>query len=163
MKNLSRKEWIAASVAVLFVAYMFFGAEIMSLFNSSNLNSQQANIMNVSNEGLTGGVTSQDLIIGTGAEVETGSEVGVNYVLRLADGTVIQDSKAVGGQAFKFIAGAGQLIPGWEMGILGMRAGGKRIITIPPELGYGSQQVGPIPANSTLIFEIEVVSVEAGN
>ena len=159
MKKLSKKEWIAAGISIAFIAYMFFGNTITDTFNTLNntgaQNNQTASVNNSS--GLS--VQAQDLVIGTGPAVEKGMQVGVNYVLKLADGSVIQDSKLVnGGKPFNFIAGAGQLIPGWEMGILGMKVGGKRMIVIPPELGYGSQQVGPIPPNSTLVFELEVIS-----
>lgn len=173
MKNLSIKEWVGVGAGVAFVAYMFFGNVIYGVFTGQTADSGEAinQTANVNNSNTmtqpqtepsnAGGVKTEDLVVGTGAEVKNGSQVGVNYVLKLADGTLIQDSKQVAvGQAFEFTAGAGQLIPGWEAGILGMKVGGKRIITIPPSLGYGSQQAGPIPPNSTLVFEIEVVSVK---
>jgi FKBP-type peptidyl-prolyl cis-trans isomerase len=163
MKKLSLKEWIGASVAVVFVAYMFFGGAIMSAFRGSALsadtntgavnNSIENNNMN--------DVKTQDVTVGTGAPVERGMLISVHYALRLADGTLVQDSKQVNnGQPFQYIAGAGQLIQGWERGVEGMKVGGKRVITIPPELGYGANAAGPIPANSTLVFEIEVVDVK---
>ena len=128
MKKLSRNEWIGASVGVLFVAYMFFGGEASSFLNYfKNDPSQEANVINTNQNK----VAVQDLAVGNGKVIESGMQVAVNYVLKLADGTIIQDSKQVGdGQSFKFIAGAGQLIPGWEQGILGMKVGGKRVITI---------------------------------
>ena len=58
--------------------------------------------------------------------------------------------------------GAGQVIPGWEQGIAGMQVGGKRLLLIPPNLAYGSQDYGPIPGNSTLMFEIDVISITPG-
>lgn len=159
MRKLSKNEWLATALALVFVAYMFFGGNIMSLFNSFKGEDQSAMASKNIVTGPNGsGVQVEDLVVGSGTTVETGMEVSVNYVLKLGDGTVIQDSKQMGGAAFTFIAGAGQLIPGWEMGILGMKVGSKRMIVIPPELGYGSQQVGPIPPDSTLIFEIEVIS-----
>ena len=107
------------------------------------------------------GVKKEDIVVGGGQEITLGQTVAAHYVLKLSDGTVIQNSKLVNNnQPFSFVYGAGQLIPGWELGIAGMRVGGKRVITIPPSLGYGPQAVGPIPANSTLIFEIEVVSAQ---
>lgn len=164
MRKLSKIEWVAAGLAVVFVAYMFFGGDIISMLDSSPTNNNQQAMANSS---VTGGddnspVKTEDLVVGTGPAIQNGMEVAVNYVLKLSDGTVIQDSKQMG-QPFTFITGAGQLIKGWEMGILGMKVGSKRVIVIPPELGYGSQQVGPIPPNSTLVFEIEVVSAKFPN
>ena len=105
-----------------------------------------------------GTLVSQDLVVGTGATAATGDTVTVNYVGTLANGTKF-DSSYDRGQPFTFRLGAGQVIAGWDQGVVGMRVGGKRRLTIPPSLGYGSQANGPIPANSTLIFEIELLSI----
>lgn len=157
MKKLSKNEWIAVVVAIAFIAYMFFGDTIVGAFRDSTNN--QNGDMNFDPNGSM--VQTQDVALGAGAEVRAGAQVGVNYILTLPDGTIIQDSTQVsGGKPFVFVAGEGQLIKGWEMGIIGMRAGGKRRIIIPPSLGYGDQAVGSIPANSTLVFDIEVVSVD---
>ena len=98
--------------------------------------------------------------MGSGAEAKVGDTVSVNYILTLADGTVIQNSKDFG-SAFAFTLGAGEVIPGWEQGFDGMKVGGIRTIIIPPDLAYGSDQVGPIPPNSTLVFTIELLDVES--
>ncbi len=105
-----------------------------------------------------GTLASQDLVVGTGATAATGDTVTVNYVGTLANGTKF-DSSYDRGQPFTFRLGAGQVIAGWDQGVVGMRVGGKRRLTIPPSLGYGGQANGPIPANSTLIFEIELLSI----
>jgi len=105
-----------------------------------------------------GTLVSQDLVVGTGATAATGDSVTVNYVGTLANGTKF-DSSYDRNQPFTFRLGAGQVIAGWDQGVVGMRVGGKRRLTIPPSLGYGSQANGPIPANSTLIFEIELLSI----
>jgi len=105
-----------------------------------------------------GTLVSQDLVVGTGATAATGDTVTVNYVGTLANGTKF-DSSYDRGQPFTFRLGAGQVIAGWDQGVVGMRVGGKRRLTIPPSLGYGGQANGPIPANSTLIFEIELLSI----
>jgi FKBP-type peptidyl-prolyl cis-trans isomerase len=105
----------------------------------------------------------QDEVVGTGAEAVTGKSVTVNYTGTLTDGTVFDsnvDSKFNHIQPFAFNLGAGEVIPGWDQGVVGMKVGGKRKLTIPPSLGYGSQSVGSIPPNSTLIFEIELLKVE---
>lgn len=101
----------------------------------------------------------EDLKVGTGAEAKTGSTVTVNYTGTLTDGTKF-DSSYDRNQPFDFTLGQGQVIQGWEQGIVGMKVGGKRKLTIPPSLGYGDQATGPIPANSTLIFEVELLAVK---
>jgi FKBP-type peptidyl-prolyl cis-trans isomerases 1 len=105
-------------------------------------------------------LTATDTVVGTGAEATTGSTVTVNYVGMLPDGTVF-DASANHGQAFSFPLGAGQVIKGWDQGVVGMKVGGKRRLIIPPAMAYGNQAVGGvIPANATLIFDIELVDVK---
>ncbi|HKB88470.1 MAG TPA: FKBP-type peptidyl-prolyl cis-trans isomerase [Patescibacteria group bacterium] len=101
----------------------------------------------------------QDEVVGTGAEAVAGKNITVNYVGTLLDGTKF-DSSYDRNQPFSFDLGAGQVIQGWDQGFNGMKVGGKRKLTIPPSLGYGSMDQGPIPANSTLIFEVELLSVK---
>ena len=101
-----------------------------------------------------------DIVVGTGAEATPGSTVSVNYVGALPDGTVF-DASANHGGAFTFPLGAGQVIRGWDEGVVGMKVGGKRRLVIPPHMAYGNQAVGGvIPANATLLFEVELVSVQ---
>lgn len=97
--------------------------------------------------------------IGTGTEAKTDNTVSVNYLGTLANGQKF-DSSYDRNQPFEFKIGGGEVIKGWDQGVLGMKVGGKRKLTIPPSLGYGSQANGPIPANSTLIFEIELLDVK---
>jgi FKBP-type peptidyl-prolyl cis-trans isomerase len=99
-----------------------------------------------------------DINVGTGATAAAGDTLTVNYVGTLQNGQKF-DSSYDRGTPFTFQLGAGAVIAGWDQGIPGMRVGGKRRLTIPPSLGYGNQAVGPIPANSTLIFEVELVSI----
>jgi FKBP-type peptidyl-prolyl cis-trans isomerase len=106
-----------------------------------------------------------DLRVGTGAEATTGRTATVHYTLWLYDagraenkGTQIESS--VGGQPFPFIVGARQVIAGWDQGVPGMRVGGLRRLVLPPNLAYGSQVNGRIPANSTLVFDIELLAVQ---
>jgi len=103
-------------------------------------------------------VIINDLVAGSGDEASSGKLLKVHYILSLQDGTVLQNSKDFG-QPFQFTLGNGEVIPGWEIGLQGMKVGGTRTIIIPPELAYGAQQAGPIPANSTLIFTVELVDV----
>jgi FKBP-type peptidyl-prolyl cis-trans isomerase len=111
-------------------------------------------------------VAGQDVTVGTGKEAKPGSIVSVLYVGRLQDGTVFDSSEANGNQPLTFPLGAEGLIPGFQIGINGMKEGGERRIAIPPEFAYGSQDVKDasgkviIPANSTIIFDIRLVKVE---
>ena len=100
-----------------------------------------------------------DETVGTGAEAVAGKSVTVNYTGTLTNGTKF-DSSYDRNQPFTFQLGSGQVIKGWDEGVVGMKVGGKRKLTIPPSLGYGSQATGSIPPNSTLIFEIQLVSVQ---
>lgn len=102
----------------------------------------------------------EDLKVGDGAEAKAGDSVTVNYVGTLTDGTKF-DSSYDRNQPFTFRLGAGEVIQGWDQGVEGMKVGGKRKLTIPSELGYGERGAGAdIPPNATLIFEVELLSVD---
>jgi peptidylprolyl isomerase len=105
------------------------------------------------------GLQMQDEIVGTGQEVKSGDTVTVNYLGTLTNGTKF-DSSYDRNQPFTTQIGVGQVIKGWDEGIVGMKVGGKRKLIIPPSLGYGAQTAGSIPPNSTLVFEVELVSVK---
>ena len=109
---------------------------------------------------MNNGLVIEDIRIGDGQEVEKFNIVTVNYTGLLEDGTKFDSSLNPGRTPFRFTVGAGQVIKGWDEGLIGMKVGGKRKLTIPPELGYGSRDNGPIPANSTLIFEIDLLGIE---
>lgn len=101
----------------------------------------------------------QDLEVGQGAEALPGQNVSVHYTGRLTDGSKF-DSSLDRGRPFSFELGAGQVIRGWDQGVAGMKVGGKRRLTIPPDLGYGANGYPPvIPPNATLVFEVELLSV----
>ena len=100
-----------------------------------------------------------DSVVGKGAEAVNGKSVTVHYTGKLTDGTKF-DSSVDRKEPFSFTLGAGQVIKGWEQGIVGMKVGGKRKLTIPPALAYGSNAVGAIPANSTLVFDVELLEVK---
>jgi FKBP-type peptidyl-prolyl cis-trans isomerase len=103
---------------------------------------------------------TEDLTVGTGAEAQTGKTVAMHYVGYLADGTKF-DSSCDRGQPFGVPLGAGQVIRGWDEGIVGMKVGGKRRLLIPSSLGYGAQGAGGvIPPNATLVFDVELVAVQ---
>lgn len=104
-------------------------------------------------------LSSEDLEVGTGAEAKTGDSVKVHYTGTLTDGTKF-DSSLDRGTPFEFTLGAGDVIKGWDQGVVGMKVGGKRQLTIPPDLAYGERGAGGIiPPNATLIFEIELLEV----
>ncbi|HTS18178.1 MAG TPA: FKBP-type peptidyl-prolyl cis-trans isomerase [Verrucomicrobiae bacterium] len=101
----------------------------------------------------------EDTKVGTGDEAVTGKNVTVHYTGWLTDGTKFDSSKDHG-QPFTFQLGAGQVIKGWDQGVVGMKVGGVRRLTIPPSLGYGENGAGGvIPPNATLVFEVELLGV----
>lgn len=101
-------------------------------------------------------VLYRDLTVGTGAEAASGSTIRVHYTGWLPSGTQFETS--VGGNPYQFVLGTGAVIPGWDQGIVGMRVGGKRRLLIGSAAGYGRTGSGPIPPNTTMIFDVEVVS-----
>ena len=106
------------------------------------------------------GLVIEILNEGEGVSAEKYSIVTVHYTGRLQDGSVFDSSLNPGRDPFRFTVGAKQVIEGWDQGLMGMRVGEKRKLTIPPELGYGNRDMGVIPSNSTLIFEVELLEVE---
>ena len=101
----------------------------------------------------------EELKIGTGAEAKAGKSVSVHYTGTLTNGSKF-DSSRDRNEPFDFQLGAGRVIKGWDQGVAGMKVGGRRKLTIPPELGYGAGGYPPvIPPNSTLIFDIELLEV----
>ena len=105
------------------------------------------------------GLEFWDLKAGSGAEAVPGKRVKVHYTGWLANGTKF-DSSRDRYEPFSFVLGEGRVIKGWDEGIAGMKAGGRRQLRIPPELGYGARGTGPIPPNSTLIFDVELMDVK---
>lgn len=97
---------------------------------------------------------------GRGTGVENGDTVVMTYVGKFENGTVFDASKNHGDGTFSFALGAGQVIKGWDQGVLGMKVGESRTLTIPADLGYGPNDYGPIPGNSTLIFDITLLGVK---
>ena len=109
------------------------------------------------------GLQFEDTIDGTGEEAVSGQHVSVHYTGWLYSNGVKGakfDSSKDRGDAFKFYLGAGQVIKGWDEGVVGMRVGGTRVLVIPPELGYGTRGAGGvIPPNATLMFEVELLDI----
>jgi FKBP-type peptidyl-prolyl cis-trans isomerase FkpA len=111
--------------------------------------------------------SSVDLKVGTGATAATGQHVFVNYTGWLYDaskpdnkGTQFDSSLTPGRGPFDFVLGAGQVIKGWDQGVVGMKVGGSRRLIIPPDLGYGPSGSGPIPPNATLVFDIDLLNIQ---
>jgi len=108
---------------------------------------------------LEGGVTYETIKAGTGEEFRSGRVGVINYEGKLDNGTVFDTTKTRGGPA-EFVFGSGRLIAGWEMAVPGMRVGEVRKIVVPPEMGYKDKDMGDIPPNSTLTFEVELVGIK---
>jgi FKBP-type peptidyl-prolyl cis-trans isomerase len=112
-------------------------------------------------EEMGNGLIIEDLVVGEGAEAQDYNKVVVNYTGSLEDGSVFDSSLNPGRGPFTFTLGVGSVIKGWDLGVKGMKVGGKRKLTIPPELGYGDQGAGGlIPPGATLIFEVDLLEVE---
>ncbi len=146
---MTRNKWIAVSVGIILVAFFMYGNTFINLFNPQNNQPKMEQ---------TTGVTKEDVIVGQGAEAQAGDMITVHYVGTLTSGQVF-DSSRDRNQPFNFTLGAGQVIKGWDEGVAGMKVGGKRRLVISPDYGYGASAVGPIPPNSTLIFEVELLDV----
>lgn len=152
MKKLNKKEAIAVFVSLAFLVYLLYGGTIVNSFrNNTNTMSNNTNSAT--------GVEVQDPVVGTGTPATRGDTVVVHYVGTLTDGKVF-DSSVERGVPFTFVLGAGSVIRGWDEGLVGMRVGGKRRLVIAPDYAYGDRAIGTIPANSTLVFDVELLNVQ---
>lgn len=156
--NSHKKELLAVFVGIAVVTPFFlFTNAFGTLFTGSgNEAASEQSIFNIDLESQT--FVAEDIIVGDGTEARNGNLVTVHYIGVLSDGTPFDSSRSRD-KPFQFILGGGQVIQGWDRGILGMKVGGKRILVIPPDLAYGSSAAGAIPPNSTLIFEVELLDV----
>lgn len=175
MRKLKFIEWVAVTAALVVVSIFVFPSWFGGIFFPANASPQGQNqntaavnatstavvtpTTNMQNISTIPGLSAYDVTVGTGTPATSGSQLTVNYVGTLSDGTVF-DSSDSHGQPFTFTLGTGQVIKGWDEGLVGMKVGGKRELVISPDLGYGNNQVGPIPPGSTLMFEVELVSVK---
>ncbi len=168
---------IFLSIAVMAVAlsYFRFGGESLTITPEANTHTASVAVVPtegdqtvalattlVENATLDGELTSliiDDIQPGTGALVKEGDVVSVHYIGRLQNGQEF-DNSYNRGTPFTFTVGNGQVIPGWDKGLVGMQVGGQRILVIPSDLAYGDQGFGPIPARATLIFAIELVEIK---
>ena len=107
------------------------------------------------------GLIIEDIELGHGSEANEYKKITVNYTGKLEDGSIFDSSLKKGRSPFTFTLGVGSVIKGWDLGVKGMKVGGKRKLTIPPELGYGNQGAGSIiPPGAKLVFEIDLLGVE---
>jgi FKBP-type peptidyl-prolyl cis-trans isomerase len=171
---------IAVALALVVIAVFFifpglspFGSPTAPAVATSTAqvsNDQTTNPMQMSSTSMPQGNVTQlqvtDETVGTGATAAAGDSVTVNYVGMLTDGTVFDASANHGSTGFTFTLGAGQVIPGWDQGVAGMKEGGKRELVIPASLAYGASGITDpstgkviIPPNATLVFEVELVKV----
>ena len=150
MKNLETREWIAVIISVFVLGFFFvFGRELISILTGkSTANTEQTSTLQM-----------KDVIVGTGSEAVSGKRLTVHYTGMFTDGKVF-DSSLERNEPFPFTLGAGQVIKGWDVGLVGMKVGGRRILIIPSDYGYGSNDYGPIPGGSTLVFEVELLKAE---
>lgn len=163
MKKLNRNEAIAVFAGIAVLTYLFFSSQLMNLFQMENNNTASVGASgengSVSDKSLATGFKVQDIVAGQGALAEPGDLVTAHYVGQLTSGKVF-DSSRDRNTPIQFVLGSGQVIRGWDEGIMGMRVGGKRVLTIAPDYAYGDNDLGTIPANSTLVFEVELLDVK---
>ena len=174
-KNMQIVVILIVVVIAIFVVLGFFGigglnfgaltggqAQSQQASTQTGQAAAQALLAQVQQSGSVSTLQAVDVTVGTGDAVAAGDTVYVNYVGALPNGTVFDASQSHGG-AQPFQIGVGKVIPGWDEGILGMKVGGERLLAIPSNLAYGAAGQGPIPPNSTLIFDVQVVKrVPAG-
>lgn len=142
------KKWMLAAVLGLAMMVPVALAEDSSLFDPITYKQSMD------------GLLSKDEVIGVGEPAKSGNTVSVHYIGVLFPSMQKFDSSRDRNEPFSFKLGARQVIPGWEKGVLGMQAGGKRLLIIPPNLAYGKGGAGnAIPPNATLLFEVEVLSI----
>ncbi len=159
---------VVVSLVVILIVLGVFAIALKSIKIDNNKVSQTAsptasaeNTMNPTQTSTpSAGLKIEDEKVGTGDEAVAGKKVTVNYLGTLTDGKKF-DSSYDRNEPFTFNLGAGEVIKGWDEGVAGMKVGGKRKLTISPELGYGAAGAPPvIPSNATLVFEVELLKVE---
>lgn len=167
MQRMSTKNiiiWIVVLLVVVIGGYFAY----TSMSTPAPIGGEQQ--LNADGTPATDQVQAQEVSIGTGELAEPGDTVAILYVGQLEDGTVFDSSAAHDNQPLVFVLGADGIIPGFQIGVNGMRVGGERLLAIPPALGYGDQDVHQnpedptspviVPANSTLVFDVKLVQVQ---
>lgn len=156
MKKMSVNQWLAVGAGVGLLGFLFYGQGVLSMigFGGSTEDSGGPDLP-------VSGVETRDIVEGTGAEAKSGDRLTVHYVGILPDGRVF-DSSLDRNTPFVFTLGTGEVIRGWDEGLRGMKVGGRRQLFIAPDFGYGANAAGTIPANSSLIFEVELLEIGGG-
>lgn len=163
---------VGAMALALFLMRLDGSASLGNVF-VSNSSDQSASVIvsengvegvgNALNEASSGNevqkIVVTDVLLGVGKEVEKGDKAEVQYIGTLQNGQEFDNSYKKG-ESFTFTVGDNKVIDGWNEGIVGMKAGGQRILIIPSHLAYGSKGYGPIPANATVVYAIELVSIK---
>lgn len=147
---------------VFFASLGFIGVFYLLLFFVGKVNNKDSaqSVVTPTPEINMEDLKKEDIVVGKGPEVKDGDTVSVNYKGTLTDGKEF-DNSYKRGQPFEFKVGAGKVIKGWDLGLVGMKVGGKRKLTIPSALGYGERGAGTsIPPNSTLVFEVELLKIK---
>lgn len=150
--------------AVIAGALLWFGSGYSGKISNEALETSQksATIIEQTQSKIMEKLKINDVVVGNGGEAKIGDTVSVNYVGTFESGTKF-DSSYDRNEPFSFTLGAGEVIKGWDLGVAGMKVGGKRELVIPPELAYGERGASPIiPPNATLNFTIELVKVSSG-
>ena len=155
---MSKKLVIIIVIAVMLVAGLYFMFDYRSKSKEAPAGTDTNIIMNTQGPEAAG-LKIETLKEGSGNGAKTGDKITVHYIGTLTDGRKF-DSSVDRGQPFSFQLGAGQVISGWDNGLVGIKVGEKRHLTISPELGYGAEGAGGvIPPNATLIFEVEMLKI----
>lgn len=160
---------VVLSLGIILIVLVVFAVALKSIKidkNNENVPSPSSTVLSEKTMNPTqlstpsAGLKIEDEKVGTGDEAVAGKKVTVNYIGTLTDGKKF-DSSYDRNEPFTFNLGGGEVIKGWDEGVAGMKVGGKRKLTISPELGYGEAGAPPvIPSNATLVFEVELLKVE---
>lgn len=151
--NRNRNERVAVVVALVVIALFFGGLVVAGVTRSAPApEGAESRLITTAS-----GLILQDLAVGAGEEAAVGRTVSVHYAGRFPNGTEFDSSR--GREPLSFTLGSGEVIPGWDEGIAGMREGGRRLLVVPPHLGYGEKGLGPIPPQATLVFDVELLEV----
>lgn len=156
----------AKSIVIGLIIIILIGGGIYYMYGMQPAATGGDQTTQLQDQAATDQVQGQDVTVGTGKEATPGSQVSLLYEGRLQDGTVFDSSAAHDNEPLVFVLGAQGLIPGFQIGVNGMKEGGERMVLIPAALAYGSQEVKDatgkviIPANSSLVFSLKLVKVE---
>lgn len=155
MRKLSKKEWVATVVALFIIIVTIVLPSFQIGITDAIFNLRESGRFNAED---TTELVVEDVVLGAGESAQAGDILIVHYTGSLIDGTIFDTSRD-NREPFEFVLGEGHVISGWDQGLVGMQEGGLRLLLIPPHLGYGGSQRGPIPPNATLLFEVELLEI----